>query len=102
MFLFVIPITYTHCITRGARNEVSIFSSDPMGYGNASSSPSISLTAGYDQLVADMIVPTPRHFRRSGDANGFGTPRSRIIPGVSDLSTLDNPEDFDRAIERFL
>ena len=81
---------------------MSIFSSDPMGYGNAWSSPLISLTVGYDQLDADMIVPTLRHFRTSGDADGFGTPRSRIIPGAANLSTLDNPEDFDRAIGWFL
>jgi hypothetical protein len=28
--------------------------------------------------------------------------RARIIPGANDLSTLDNPDDFDRAIGRFL
>ncbi len=28
--------------------------------------------------------------------------RARIISGASHLSTLDNPEDFDRAIMRFL
>lgn len=28
--------------------------------------------------------------------------RARIILGATNLSTLDNPEDFDRAIGRFL